>query len=62
MTKNSNTKVFTYKVWLEIEHYNEATGTSEGMDTPGASLASFGSYDEAYDFVTRVTDLVHVTR
>lgn len=42
MTKRRN---ITFKVWLEIERFNEKTGDSENMDAPGSSLAAFGSYE-----------------
>ncbi len=50
-------KNITFKVWLEIERYNERTGHSENMDAPGASLAEFASYEEAWDYAERVTQL-----
>jgi hypothetical protein len=48
-------KKITFKVWLEIERYNERTGHSENMDAPGASLAAFDTYEEAWDYAERVT-------
>lgn len=54
MTEKRN---ITYKVWLEIERYDEDTGDSENVDAPGASLATFDSEEEAYEFASRVTDL-----
>ncbi len=50
-------KNITYKVWLEIERYNERTGHGEDMDAPGASLAEFATYEEARDYAERVTRL-----
>ena len=50
-------KHITFKVWLEIERYNEKTGNSEHMDAPGSSLATFDTYDEAWDYAERVTRL-----
>ena len=50
-------KNITFKVWLEIERYNERTGHSENMDAPGASLADFDTYEEARDYAERVTRL-----
>jgi hypothetical protein len=52
MTKRKN---ITFKVWLEIERFNEKTGDSENLDAPGSSLASFESYEEAWDYAQRVT-------
>ena len=50
-------KNITYKVWLEIERYNERTGHGEDMDAPGSSLATFKTYEEAWDYAERVTRL-----
>ena len=47
----------TYKVWLEIERYNERTGHGQSMDAPGSSLAEFATYDQARDYAERVTRL-----
>ena len=54
MAKRKN---ITFKVWLEIERYNEMTGASEDMDAPGSSLATFNTYEEARDYAERVTRL-----
>jgi hypothetical protein len=54
MTKRKN---ITFKVWLEIERFNEKTGTSEDMDAPGSSLATFDTYEEARYYAERVTRL-----
>jgi hypothetical protein len=48
-------KNITYKVWLEIEEYNEKTGRGTEMDAPGASLAAFDTYEEAWDYAERVS-------
>ena len=50
-------KHITYKVWLEIERYNEKTGASQDMDAPGSSLAEFGTYEEALEYADRLTSL-----
>ena len=50
-------KHITFKVWLEIERYNEKTGASQNMDAPGSSLAEFATYEEAWDYAERVTQL-----
>jgi hypothetical protein len=50
-------KNITFKVWLEIERYNEKTGQGENMDAPGSSLSTFDTYDEAWDYAERVTRL-----
>jgi hypothetical protein len=50
-------KNITFKVWLEIERYNERTGHSENMDAPGAALAEFATYEEAREYAERVTRL-----
>jgi hypothetical protein len=54
MTKRKN---ITFKVWIEIERYHEKTGKSEDMDAPGASLARFDTYEEAWEYAERVTRL-----
>ncbi len=38
-----------YKVWLHIERYDTATGEGSDMDAPGSSLATYETYDAAYD-------------
>jgi hypothetical protein len=48
-------KNITFKVWLEIERYNERTGHGETMDAPGSSLAEFDTFEEAWDYAERVT-------
>jgi hypothetical protein len=48
-------KHITFKIWLEIERYNEKTGASQNMDAPGNSLAEFATYGEARDYADRVT-------
>jgi hypothetical protein len=50
-------KNITFKVWLEIERLNEKTGKSEDMDSPGGSLATFDTYQEAWDYAERATQL-----
>ncbi len=47
----------TFKVWLEIERLNEKTGHSDDMDAPGSSLATFDTYQEAWDYAVRITGL-----
>ena len=47
----------TFKVWLEIERYNDRTGDGQDMDAPGSSLATFDTYEEAWDYAERVTRL-----
>jgi len=46
----------SYKVWLEIECYDEATDWSEDMDAPGSALAEFATYEDAYAFACEVTN------
>ena len=50
-------KNIAYKVWLEIERYNERTGHGEDTDAPGSSLATFNTYEQAWDYAERVTRL-----
>ena len=47
----------TFKVWLEIERYNDKTGHGQNMDAPGSSLATFDTYEKAWDYAERVTRL-----
>jgi len=44
----------TYKVWIEIEEYDERTGCGNDCDAPGGALATFGTYEEAYDFAEQI--------
>jgi hypothetical protein len=50
----------TYKVWLEIEQTDEQTGETHNMDTPGASLATFETYREAWNYAEHITRLAMV--
>jgi hypothetical protein len=50
-------KNITFKVWLEIEQYNEKTGDGQEMDAPGSSLAEFDTYEDAWNYAERVTRL-----
>lgn len=43
-----------YKVWVEIEAFNETAGRGETVDSPGASVATFNTYEEAYEFAERM--------
>lgn len=47
----------SFKVWVEIERINERSGESEDMDAPGSSLATFGTYKQAWEYAQRVTRL-----
>lgn len=46
----------SYKVWLHIERHDEETDASDECDAPGAALAEFATYEEAYAFACKVTD------
>jgi hypothetical protein len=50
-------KNITFKVWLEIERLNEKTGHGEDMDAPSSSLATFETYEEAWDYAECVARL-----
>jgi hypothetical protein len=50
-------RTITFKVWLEIERYNEKTGAGEDLDAPGSYLAEFDTHEEAWDYAERVTRL-----
>ena len=54
MTKRRN---LTFKVWIEIERFDEKSGHSEDLDAPGSSLATFRTYREAWDYAGRITRL-----
>jgi hypothetical protein len=54
MTKRRH---ITFKVWLEIERFNEKTGEGQNLDAPGSSLAPFDTFEEAWDYAERVTRL-----
>jgi hypothetical protein len=54
MTKR---KHITFKVWLEIERLNDRTESGENMDAPGAELATFNTYGQAWDYAERLTRL-----
>jgi hypothetical protein len=47
-------KTITFKVWLDIERYNEKTGNGQNLDAPGSSLATFDTYEEAWEYAERV--------
>ena len=51
----SKRKTITFKVWLEIERYDEKTGNGQTMDAPGSSLAEFATYEEAWNYAERVS-------
>jgi hypothetical protein len=40
----------TYKVWIEIEEFDEETGEGQTLDAPGSSVTSFDNYDDARKF------------
>ena len=44
----------TYKVWIEIEEYDERTGCGNNCDAPGGELATFSTYEEAYEFAEQI--------
>lgn len=50
-------KHIAFKVWLEIERYDDKSGQGEDMDAPGSSLATFATYEEAWTYAERVTQL-----
>jgi hypothetical protein len=47
----------SYKVWLDIEEYDERTGSGTEMDAPGAELATFATFERAWDYAARLTRL-----
>jgi hypothetical protein len=50
-------RTITFKVWIEIEQYNEKTGDGQEMDAPGSYLAEFDTYEEAWEYAERITRL-----
>lgn len=44
----------TYKVWIEIEEYDQLTDCYTECDAPGAELATFDTYEEAYEFAEHI--------
>ena len=52
--KPSSPEVTTYNVWIEIEEYDELTDCSNDCDAPGAALATFDTYEEAYEFAEHI--------
>jgi hypothetical protein len=52
-----NEEKTTYKVWLEIEQYDDRTGHSKDMDAPAGSLGTFLTYEEAWNYAEYVTRL-----
>jgi hypothetical protein len=52
--QNQPDSSIVYKVRVEIEQYAEINGVGTTMDAPGASLAEFSSYEDAYAFAQAV--------
>lgn len=50
----------SYKVWIEIEEYDEKTGHGETLDAPGASLAVFDTNEKAWAYAEKLTELAEV--
>lgn len=51
-----------YKVWIEIERYDEDTDEHYTIDAPGASVATFDSEAEAWAFAEKLTDAAEEIR
>jgi hypothetical protein len=51
----------SYKVWVDIEEYDELTACGYACDAPGGELATFDTYDEAWDFAVHI-DRAYSTR
>lgn len=45
-----------YRVWLEIEEYDDETDEYTTLDAPGSSLRTFPSHDLADQFAQAITD------
>ncbi|WP_152054199.1 hypothetical protein [Tautonia marina] len=50
-------QTITYKVWIDIEEYNEETGQGVETDAPGGALAAFDTCEEAWAYAAHVTQL-----
>lgn len=50
MTKKTQRTRYTYKVWVQVERYDEQTDTSLDLDLPFSSSAQFGTAQGAMDF------------
>jgi hypothetical protein len=48
-------KNISFKVWLEIERYNEKTGHGEDVDEPCSCLGTFDTYEEARGYAEAIT-------
>lgn len=46
----------SFKVWIEIEEYDEEADSYQNLDLPFASTAEFDSEDEAYVFAHALQD------
>ena len=46
-----------YNVWLEIEEADYKRDRYQTLDAPGAALATFGSYEEAFELVETLATL-----
>lgn len=53
MAKKAKDKI-TFKVWVCIEAFNERTESGEEMDAPGAAVATFDSYKEAWTYAEKL--------
>lgn len=47
----------TYKIWIEIEEFDEETGEGKTLDAPDAAIVSFDDYNDAYTFASRLQKL-----
>ena len=47
----------TYKVWIEIEEYDNETEEGETLDAPGASVAEFKTSKEALEFAALLSNM-----
>lgn len=48
-----------YKVWLEIEEVDETRDHYQTVDTPGAELVDFATYEEAWSYAEAATNLLN---
>lgn len=44
----------TYEVWIDIEEYDQLTDCYTECDAPGGALATFDTYEEAYEFAEQI--------
>jgi hypothetical protein len=44
----------TYRVWVEIEVYDEESGDGKTVDTPGSAVVTFKDHETAQQFAEQL--------